>query len=84
MQKLFPSHFIEGDNCPACKEFSNKYADEKRNDKLRIIHVYNHLKVKIQEGAQWLSGRVIDLRPRGRGFKPHRIVVYEQDTLILA
>ena len=22
-------------------------------------------------GAQWLSGRVLDLRPRGRGFKPH-------------
>ena len=23
-------------------------------------------------GAQWLSGRVLDSRPRGRGFKPHR------------
>ena len=23
-------------------------------------------------GAQWLSGRVLDLRPRGRGFEPHR------------
>ena len=23
-------------------------------------------------GAQWLSGRVLDLRPRGRGFVPHR------------
>ena len=23
-------------------------------------------------GAQWLSGRVLDLRPRGRRFKPHR------------
>ena len=39
------------------------------------------------EGAQWLSGRVLDLRPKGRGFKPHRghcVVVLEQDTLILA
>ena len=38
-------------------------------------------------GAQWLSGRVIDLRPRGRGFEPHRrhcVVVLEQDTFILA
>ena len=38
-------------------------------------------------GAQWLSGRVLDLRPRGRGFEPHRrhcIVVLEQDTFILA
>ena len=24
-----------------------------------------------REGAQWLSGRVLDSRPRGRGFKPH-------------
>ena len=23
------------------------------------------------EGAQWLSGRVLDSRPRGRGFEPH-------------
>ena len=23
-------------------------------------------------GAQWLSGRVLDLRPRPRGFEPHR------------
>ena len=24
-------------------------------------------------GAQWLSGRVLDLRPRSSGFEPHRI-----------
>ena len=38
-------------------------------------------------GAQFLSGRVLDLRPRGRGFKPHWchcVVVLEQDTFILA
>ena len=23
-------------------------------------------------GAQWLNGRVLDSRPRGRGFEPHR------------
>ena len=23
-------------------------------------------------GAQWFSGRVLDSRPRGRGFEPHR------------
>ena len=23
-------------------------------------------------GVQWLSGRVLELRPRGRGFEPHR------------
>ena len=38
-------------------------------------------------GAQWLSGRVLDLRLRGRGFEPHQchcIVVLEQHTFILA
>ena len=25
-----------------------------------------------KKGAQWLSGRVLDSRPRGRGFEPHR------------
>ena len=24
------------------------------------------------QGAQWLSGRALDLRPRGHGFEPHR------------
>ena len=38
-------------------------------------------------GAQWLSGRVLDSRPKGRGFEPHGrhcFVVLEQDTFILA
>ena len=38
-------------------------------------------------GAQWLSGRVLDSRPKGRGFEPHRrhcVVLLEQDTFILA
>ena len=32
-------------------------------------------------GAQWLSGRVLDSRPRGRGFEPllrHCVVVLER------
>ena len=39
------------------------------------------------QGAQWLSGRVLDSRPKGHGFEPHQrhcIVVLEQDTFILA
>ena len=39
------------------------------------------------EGGQWLSGRVLDSRLRGRGFEPqgrHCVVVLEQDTFILA
>ena len=47
--------------------------------------VFNYpMKMK---GAQWLSGRVLDSRPKGRGFEPHRrhcVVVLEQDTFILA
>ena len=42
---------------------------------------------KPNEGVQWLSGRVLDSRPKGRGFEPHRrhcVVVLEQDTFILA
>ena len=30
----------------------------------------NHF-TTMTEGAQWLGGRVLDLRPRGRGFEPH-------------
>ena len=40
-----------------------------------------------KKGAQWLSGRVLDSRPRGHGFEPHRrhcVVAHEQDTYILA
>ena len=41
----------------------------------------------LKEGAQWLSGRVLDSRPKGRGFEPHRrhcVAVLVQDTFILA
>ena len=47
-----------------------------------LVLVYIHT-----VGAQWLSGRVLDSGPRGRGFEPHRrhcVVVLEQDTFILA
>ena len=36
-------------------------------------------------GAQWLSGRVLDSRPKGRGFEPHRrhcVVVLEQAFIL--
>ena len=44
-------------------------------------------RITIGLGAQWLSGRVLDSRPRCRKFKPHQrhcVVVLEQDTFILA
>ena len=43
--------------------------------------------IKQTKGAQWLSGRVLDSSPMGRGFEPHRrhcVVVLEQDTFIQA
>ena len=44
-------------------------------------------KIKKKMGAQWLSGRVLDSRPKGREFQPHPrhcVVDVEQDTFILA
>ena len=43
--------------------------------------------IRMVGGAQWLSGRVLDSRPKGCGLVPHGrhcIVVLEQDTFILA
>ena len=52
------------------------------------VHSGNHVRLHNNfQGAQWLSGRVLDSRPRGWGVEPHRrhfIVVLEQDTFILA
>ena len=52
----------------------------------RLLMFLGNLYCK-QWGAQWLSGRVLDSRPKGRGFEPQRrhcVVVLEQDTFILA
>ena len=54
-----------------------------------ILFVYfvHRTTYKDNRGAQWLSGRVHDSRPKGHEFEPHRrhcVVVLEQDTFILA
>ena len=52
-----------------------------------LLYIQQRLGSARASGAQWLSGRVLDSRPRGRGFEPHRphcVVVLEQDTFILA
>ena len=64
------------------------------SDKRHICYVKNSrigydlpLSVNNRVGAQWLSGRVLDLRPKGCGFESHRrhcVVVLEQDKFILA
>ena len=33
---------------------------------------YMHFTGTKDSGAQWLSGRVLNSRPKGRGFEPHR------------
>ena len=49
-----------------------------------VINVFYRKPYGSSKGAQWLSGRVLDSRPKGRGFEPHCVVVLEQDTFILA
>ena len=63
----------------------------KKNSRQQKKHVLfparKVLKPITYEGTQWLSGRVLDSRPRGCGFEPHWrhcIVVLEHDTFILA
>ena len=36
-----------------------------------LVHIYDFIG-KPLSGAQWLSGRVLDSRPKGRVFEPHR------------
>ena len=54
---------------------------------LKLVLVAVRVVALSLKGAQWLSGRVFDSRPKGRGFEPHLrygVVVLEQDTFILA
>ena len=55
--------------------------------KLHSVLLVIPVSFKFHMGAQWLSSRVLDSRPKGRGFEPHRrhcVVVLEQDAFILA
>ena len=52
-----------------------------------FLSLLQSLYIEGEMGAQWLSGRVLDSRPKGSGFEPHWrhcVVVLEQDTFILA
>ena len=44
----------------------------KWNDKAAKQPVHTCVFSTVYGGAQWLSGRVLDSKPRGRGFEPHR------------
>ena len=56
-------------------------------EKLQFTKIREHSGSVVELGAQWLSDRVLDSRPKGRGFEPHWrhcVVVLEQDKFILA
>ena len=56
---------------------------EEGNNSKDTIGMYTGLHALVK----WLSGRVLDSRPKGSGFEPHRrhcVVVLEQDAFILA
>ena len=59
---LFPYFSVDGHlkACPLAMPLS-------RNTYLDFCFL-----TKAKMGAQWLSGRVLDSRPKGRGFEPHR------------
>ena len=58
------------------------------NDIYPLQSVYNCIPYNDKKSfTSWLSGRVLDSRPKGRGFEPHWrhcVVVLGQDTFILA
>ena len=53
-----------------CCQVGSKQTDPVRNLSKKKISELQHL----LKGAQWLSGRLLDSRPRGRGFKPQRFI----------
>ena len=44
----------------------------KRNYRKMTLNFHKLSLNPLPPGGQWLSGRVLDSRPKGRGFKPHR------------
>ena len=84
----FPSKYVDlyEQKPKAIKSFGIRISPLLASTNIKPQHIVKHFTPNIQ-GAQWLSGRVLDSRPKGRGFEPHRrhcVVVLEQDTFILA
>ena len=70
----------------ASHDFPNCFRGTQSPSKVSRMRTMSHITTPML-GAQRLSGRVLDSRPRGRGFESHRrhcVVVLEQDTFSLA
>ena len=82
--------FSEFDIAEACWPILLKFYVYRQKGSGQLNTIWGSFEQKwilLKMGAQWLSGRVLDSRPRGRGFEPHRrhcVVVLGQDTFILA
>ena len=77
---------VRGDNPRALASVLSYVQVDKHITILYHLHQCKPCTSRVK-GAQWLSGRVLDSRPKGLGFEPHRrhcVVVLEQDTFILA
>ena len=73
-------------NCTVIIVWSTCFFSKQIHVSLPIFRLESSKLQAQKMGAQWLSGRVLGSRPRGRGFEPHRhhcVVVLEQDTFIL-
>ena len=87
--RTYPNPVRHGRHFYACAA-RTEYEINLRGAPYELVPGYfvNSLLVPMTDvGAQWLSGRVLDSRPKGRGFESHRrhcVVVLEQDTFILA
>ena len=72
-----------------CKTLSNNHINLRRWIVQPLCFILNNKYAhhNAELGAQWLSGRVLDSKPRGHRFEPHWrhcVVVLEQNTFILA
>ena len=61
---------------PAQNTNSHKTSDQENNlskaTSSQMVAKLERTDNKYSEGAQWLSGRVLDSRPKGRRLEPHR------------
>ena len=76
-----------GTNCVLYAAAVLLFVISRLSDKIWQMLLKHSFYFNLDSGEQWLSGRVLDSRQRGRGFEPHWrhcVVVFEQDTFILA